>query len=50
MKSVTDGDSVKDYLMAAVEVVYPEKKNSYFPMLAFLQELSPDKSKKCMRM
>ena len=37
MKPFTDGDFVKDCLMAVVEVICPEKKN-YSPMLVFLQE------------
>ena len=36
MKPFTDGDFVKDCLMAVVEVVCPEKKNHF----AFLLELS----------
>ena len=49
MKPFTDGDFVKDCLMAVVEVICPEKKN-YSPMLVFLQELSPDKLKICLKM
>ena len=49
MKPFTDGDFVKDCLMAVVEVIYPEKKN-YSTTLAFLQELSPYESKNCLRM
>ena len=49
MKPFTDGDFVKDCLMAVVEVICPEKKNCS-PMLVFLQELSPDELKICLRM
>ena len=49
MKPFTDGDFVKDCLMAVVEVICPEKKK-YSPMLVFLQELSPDELKICLRM